>query len=402
MQERYNQYRVYQQRMKEMEVTRQQVAAELPILLAIAKTKYNILNDNVFNEYCFFLLTERFNRKPLRAYYLEKIAQYIDKKYNKQIIIKLGFAIEIVMVIQYLHNQILDSKAGVTTKEKINQNLIAGNILRELLFDYIHTEICKFGTHAAIKTAEYIARIFMYVDIGQMMEMNYGHYNSYQETTTAPLNTNSQINNFTNECFLCIRQELLDIKKGILGKEAFVDLYFRRLFLTNASLFVLLTQLVCDLLDSSGKKRNELFKFSIAYGAALQVVNDVADIESQDTIGKSRVDVFSDLKNSNITLPFIYHLQKSNKRLIERYLEDPVSEESIIKDFQEQLHQELINSQAINKSITASMILAERAKNFLNPNNAVSSLLWDIADIAEWNRYYKQIYEKPKIKPDEH
>ena len=54
MQEEYNSQKVYQQRMKEMEITRQQIAAELPILQNIANSKYALLIDDTLIKYCFF------------------------------------------------------------------------------------------------------------------------------------------------------------------------------------------------------------------------------------------------------------------------------------------------------------------------------------------------------------
>jgi geranylgeranyl pyrophosphate synthase len=405
MQEEYNSQKVYQQRMKEMEITRQQIAAELPILQNIANSKYALLIDDTLITYCFFLLDKRIEKKPLRAYFLQKVGDYVmaneemtfDAKRQK-LLTKLGFIIELIMVIQYLHNQILDGKAGVTSKEKIAQNLVAGNILRELLFDYITTEIGKFDNNTATKTAECVARIFMYVDIGQMMEINYGHYNAYKKNVFPEINSNSQLNQFIDEHIVCVQTVVDEIKEEMPEKKQFIDLYFRRIFLTNVSLFTLATQLICDLLNSSSKKQNELLKFASAYGIALQIANDVGEIvqeeKNQETIGKEKVDAFSDLKNQNITLPFIYHLQKGYKRLIESYLECPKNKAYIIKDYQEQLNQELVDSLSIDNCIAIGKKIAKEAKKHLDENNPTTFLFWNMSQIAEWNSFFISIYKK--------
>jgi geranylgeranyl pyrophosphate synthase len=405
MQEEYNSKKVYQQRMKEMEITRQQIAAELPILQNIANSKYALLIDDTLITYCFFLLDKRIEKKPLRAYFLQKVGDYVmaneemtfDAKRQK-LLTKLGFIIELIMVIQYLHNQILDGKAGVTSKEKIAQNLVAGNILRELLFDYITTEIGKFDNNTATKTAECVARIFMYVDIGQMMEINYGHYNAYKKNVFPEINSNSQLNQFIDEHIVCVQTVVDEIKEEMPEKKQFIDLYFRRIFLTNVSLFTLATQLICDLLNSSSKKQNELLKFASAYGIALQIANDVGEIvqeeKNQETIGKEKVDAFSDLKNQNITLPFIYHLQKGYKRLIESYLECPKNKAYIIKDYQEQLNQELVDSLSIDNCIAIGKKIAKEAKKHLDENNPTTFLFWNMSQIAEWNSFFISIYKK--------
>jgi len=404
MQEEYNSQKVYQQRMKEMEITRQQIAAELPILQNIANSKYALLIDDTLITYCFFLLDKRIEKKPLRAYFLQKVGDYVmaneemtfDAKRQK-LLTKLGFIIELIMVIQYLHNQILDGKAGVTSKEKIAQNLVAGNILRELLFDYITTEIGKFDNNTATKTAECVARIFMYVDIGQMMEINYGHYNAYKKNVFPEIDTNSQLNQFIDEHIVCVQTVVDEIKAAIPEKKQFIDLYFRRIFLTNVSLFVFSTQLICDLLNSSSKKQNELLKFATTYSVALQIVNDVADIipenKNQDTVGKEKDDAFSDLKNQNITLPFIYHLQKGYNRLIESYLKNPQDKAYIIKDFQEQLNQELVDSLSIDNCVAMGKKIAKEAKKHLDENNPTTFLFWNMSQIADWNYYYTIIYK---------
>lgn len=408
MQEKYNSKKVYEQRMKEMEIIRQQFAAELPILLNIANSKYALLIDDTLITYCFFLLNKRTEKKPLRAYFLQKIGDYVIANEEimfdtntQKLLTKLGFIIELIMVIQYLHNQILDGKAGVTSKEKIAQNLVAGNILRELLFDYITTEIGKFDNNTATKTAECVARIFMYVDIGQMMEINYGHYNAYKENVFPEIDTNSQLNRFLDEHIVCVKKELAEIKAAIPEKKQFIDLYFRRIFLINVSLFVFSTQLICDLLNSSSKKRDELLKFATTYSVALQIVNDITDIipenKNQDTVGKEKDDAFSDLKNQNITLPFIYHLQKGYNRLIESYLENPQDKAYIIKDFQEQLNQELVDSLSIDNCVAMGKKIAKEAKKHLDENNSITHLLWNVAEIADWNYYYYIIY-KNKIR----
>ena len=77
------------------------------------------------------------------------------------------------------------------------------------------------------------------------------------------------------------------------------------------------------------KEARELIAFSKCFGVMRQVVNDNVDWAPSylglSTKTKDAEDAFSDLKNGNITLPLIFHLQNSNKSIIHDYLEGEVS-----------------------------------------------------------------------------
>lgn len=397
-----------------MEECRQLMETEFDAFEENAGKKYALLHGNRLTYYCLPLLKKRFEHKSLRGYYMMKVAQYIaygkganEEKKAREIGVKMGFVAEVIIVIQYLHNQILDAKAGVTTQERISQNLLASNIMRELLFDYVYHNLQSIDkdvaniANADRKRASYlvdaVAQMLMYVDLGQMLEMDYGHYGAYKNASV-PDYADSELNSYIKQHNKIIKKQIAAISSEMRAKERFVDLYFRRQFLTNGALFLLMTKHLCKILKCSTERQTELTRFGVTYSTALQLVNDVADTvpshHQQATLGKDANDAFSDLRNSNITLLYAYHLHKGSGHLVKDYLDNPQEEKKIITNFQTQLYQELVDSGAIDKCVKWGRNLATMARNSLSPTNSATEMLCNMTEIADWNKYYKIIYTK--------
>lgn len=395
---------IYTQRMNEMRVTMSQVKPYLTVFQAIAESKYYTVQDDIFENYCFFLLKNRFRGVSARAYFVQKISEYIFwergaamQTEQVKLMYQMGFMVEVAIVIQYLHNQILDGKSGVTHTEAIRKNLIASNIVRELLFEFIELEMPE-RLRAKIRAT--FRKILLYTDIGQMMELNYGHYDSYTKKQKAPFEANSEIGQYTDKHLKCIEPIIREVCQQAKPKGKFVQHYFRRLFLTNVSLYVATTELLCELWDCPAEIDTSLTNYATTYGTAFQIVNDVADIvpkeRSKQTVGKTPEDAFSDLKNRNITLPLIYHLQKKYKRSIENYLREPGRYPDLIENNQEFLRKDFLNSHAIDNSICITRCLHEYSKGFLNKYNPITPFLINMSEIANWNTYYISIYSETK------
>lgn len=394
------------QRLLEMERNKALLVQEKDTLKELFQERYNLLEDDVSLKYCFFLLERRFDVIGVRSYFTKKLGEYLLYEQQKAIsnyadlLRQIGFIAELVIVIQYLHNQILDQKFEVKTNELINRNLLASNILRELLFDYIDEKIILEHRTAVADT---VAKILMYVDIGQMMELNYGHYDSFQKEQLSSMAKNSEINQFIDThltpIFPIINKQLQD-KWG--DKEDFAVYYFRRIFLTNASLFVHITELLCKVLKMNNVQSiEEVRRFSAGYGMIVQVVNDTTDmvyIES-DAVGKTQDDVFSDLRNCNVTLPLLLHLQHQPKRQIWRYLNDPQKHPYIIEDFKTELMKELQEGLAVETTIQLGREFIVYTRTILQPANPATLLLNDMLKIGEWNKYYREWYKNKKQPP---
>lgn len=396
-------YSVSHKRFAEMEWLMSELQTEMCKLKKIYYEKYRLFEaEDIVKQY-FFLLVKRLQTHGVRSYLIYKTAQYIANEQQRQLsadeqqtVKQLAFIAETIITIQYLHNQIIDKKAKVTDNAAIRKNIIASNVLRELLFDYI-TTMQFIDKNNKKKIEKTVGKIFLLVDMGQSMELNYGHYSAFKKNSFSPI-TSSNVNKLINEYFEDFKIVIDNLAQKLPEEHyTFLQLYFRRLFLTNVVLYVNCAELVCTLLNY-GKTPNLIIKFSNLYGILFQMVNDAADmvyVKGKETVGKVENDVFSDLKNQNITLPLFWHLLKAPRRLVYRYLENPVKNQYIVEYFQKEILLELRDSGAMDICIQTGRDLAGMASNLLNPNNPATPFLNDMLNIAHWNIYYKIFYKNP-------
>lgn len=394
-------------RFKEMKETFELIKPEMQKLENLLKP-YQLFEQDDLSNYCLELLNRRWNINayPQRAYFIRKMYEYVlweqgiekpSDKLEQLFKVKLGFIMEVTIVIQYLHNQIIDGKFGVKNLTTIKRNLIASNILREILFQYIHQEIEGYGHVTLEKVKKCISNILLYVDLGQRIEQEYNHYDSYKQNLTLPI-CSSQIGLFTD--LDCIRPIIDSIKKQVPNKGDFVEGYFRRIYLTNGCFHTFMTQLVMDILDY---ENNDLACFSIIYGIAMQITNDIIDyippIEenhkgvTSNTVGKKATDSYSDLRNFNITLPLIFHLSENRNKLIEKYLSKSISIKIMDKYYIE-ITNELKTTQSIDEARYFAKDLISHSKPYLNLNNDHSAYLFNMIEKAEWNKYYHSFYKQ--------
>lgn len=381
-------------RWDEMEETRKLIEREMESFYRFLEP-YQLFLDAKLEKYCFHLLRRRMKTHPLRAFFIRKIVEYSLEELGKTpddhptlysfFTEKLGFILEVVLVIQYLHNQILDGKYGVTTIQDINRNLIAGNILREILFKYIWSET---GVYAGT-VSNTVAEIFLLVDLGQRIDKELNHYEAYQKNEWALLWENGLDTKIRLDC---IQPVLEEVKSELSNKAEFVDFYFKRIYLTNVSLFTYSTQVTLQLLNVEGELKENILDFSSCYGLVVQVVNDVIDFSpphaKAETVGKKSTDAYSDLRNKNITLPLIYHLEKGYNRLIERYLN--TGDKSIIENYPLEITKEIKES-GLRKAQRVGRKIAKQATTFLNDQNTHTRQFKHMLAIANWNGYYARI-----------
>ena len=387
-------------REKGMIQTQKRMQRELLILSKYLE-KYKLFESDDLYDYCLSYLSTKIKEKSTRSYFVSQIYDYLvfgsseKEKFKKrgiQALIKrkIGFIIEIVIIIQYLDNQILDGKYGAKdSSTKVNKNLISSNILRRLLFEYIDKEIGKKNNKHKILVKKYVEAILLHVDLGQRLDKEFTNYKFYLNPSNLPF-AKSELYNFST--LDCIKEIILQIKKEIREeKHQFVDIYFRRIFLTNVCLFHLSAKLITEILSCSDEKKLEILNFSTSYGLAMQIVNDIIDFIpsklNKETIGKKSTDAFSDLRNLNITLPLILHLEEGYNRNIEKYLNNP-KDISIINKLQDILIRELISSRAISKSQRIGYLIGKKAMTYLSNKNPVSSTLENLAEIATMNKFY--------------
>lgn len=405
--------KIHNRRFDEMRVTKEYIKTEYVIFQKIIQ-QYRLYTNNQLRDYILHLFDRKMREEikngkdtnvPVRAYFIRKVIEYLceydrDKYWTdariKHLKHKLGFTVELIIIIQYLENQILDKKY-ISSDKELNQNLIAGNILRVLLFEYLEKELLKIiALRKVFKIIKAVREILLYVDLGQRIDKEFNNYEYYKKQDwTKSLNFDK--NDLTlqiNQHIQPIQGIIKKIQQEIPEKSNYIDLYFQRIFLTNVSLFSLSTKLIIELLASPSEVVANMKNYATCYGLSLQVVNDNHDFvnkeKGEETVAKKSTDAFSDLRNTNITLPLLYHLDKGYKRIIYDYLE--TKDLKIIEDYSEQIHYEIIQSRAIRKSIR----IGQLAKYHLNYKNKNTPYLIDLCQISNWNRFYTHFYQKGK------
>ena len=381
------------ERKKDMRELAQMLRKELKVFEAYG------LDQEVESE-IFAPLQKRLNGMPLRAYFVQKTFQIIHSKltWNKKaqltvsrkspvFLVKIPFIFELIITIQYLHNQILDKKDGVDSIEKISRNLLTANLLKDYLYQYINDQ---FSGNFQKKLFNTVRKAFAYVDIGQMLEKRHNNYAAFSKAEyMGDYSFSKEIDTFISfegmEVFMESLQKDLPREKW-----EFTELYLKRMYLTCAALFKLSTLFLCDVLNVPNKEKKELVNFAATYGLMRQLINDNADFVPSSyglsTLSKSTEDAFSDLKNRNITLPLIFHLSESPNSTIKQWLVN--DKEALNLQMQQSFSKELMHSHAIFKSIQQSRLLSVIANSYLQTKPCkAKNLLADTCQIAWWNKF---------------
>lgn len=373
-------------------------------------SRYNGMPNQGLHEYCLSYLKDKFDKKPLRAYFSLLLYRYLNHypvwqtKFTthdeKLLITKLPFVFEVVITIQYLHNHILDEKYETKKSNfpRIDQNLIASNILKETLYLYIDQEITSYlATDLGMQLKRCIHELFLCVDIGQYLDKNYNNYSAWKKENTEFSFVNSTF--YDKLAAEAIAEILAEVQAEIVAKSSFVEAYFRRIYCSNVYFF----RCIVEVLEQIGGKIeneyvNSLKLFSIQYGFMLQIINDYADFAYSDDAnersmlklaGKKSTDFFADLYNFNITLPLIFHLQEGYKRKIEAYLEGGKKRNKLLSLYPTQIKQEIVSSGAIHACINISRRLSQFARNQLDLDNPITPLFTDMCEMAFDNKFYR-------------
>ena len=341
-------------------------------------------------------LQQKLDGKPIRAYFTTKMGQWLmaertsfSKYRNEEILSKLlnaqlPFIFEVVISIQYLHNQILDGKAGVVTPERIAENLLSANLLKEQLYRYINQELPEWARQKVEKS---IRRCFEYVDIGQLLELKANRYNSFIEKNITPQDIlpTSVLNDIKLDSIATFINKIKADLPVFLHQQ--LEVYFHRIYLTCAALFVEITTLIGELLQLPAKKLNPHLQFSATYGLMRQLVNDNADwLPSQlglSTHDKAPNDGFSDLRNGTLTLPLIFFIAEHKKS----FLHDILSKnKNWSVTFENHAFETILESQALYQSIQNTRILGELALAYL-PHSELGHYLANSCEIVHWNKF---------------
>lgn len=350
------------------------------------------------------LLRSKLNGTPIRAYYVAKTASwlrtmgslrsaYYYTRYERFFTAQLPFVFEVVITIQYLHNQILDEKSGVTTRERISKNMLAANLLKEQLYHYIDTQLPKTTRQATLSA---VRTCFEQVDQGQYLEQRFNTYQAFAQgeedwKQTLPAAWAEDLDLSAATPFL---NKLKADVPVILHTQ--LDVYFARIYLTCAKLFVEASKLLGKLLFVPAPRMKAVTQFSVCYGLMRQLVNDNADwIPSSyglKTKTKTATDHFSDLRNGTLTLPLIFMLAEKKDSVLLQLLNKQMRWSVA---FEEAAFEEVLSSDALFKSIQNTRILSELALAYLPHDNQAAAYLADSCEIVHWNKFLQPCLEHP-------
>jgi hypothetical protein len=363
-------------------------------------------NDSLVKSSFFSMPLYRFNHPLIRAYFVFIAAEYLDfydldQKHNLGIPqrffdTEFPFIVELVMSIQYLENQILDKKAGVVQEQQVNwqkieDNLLSSHYLKDFLYQYILEQSC-IGTKPdlTLKVLQTVRSIFQFVDHGQKVEKIMAQNRDFEKGISSPHLFDT--NHVTHQIFESVTNEWCDLlnKAGITAEyQSFTRNYSLRICYTNAAFFYFCTALLTELKGNNTSIKKDLLRFSIEFGILTQLVNDVTDYlpdsYTQATLTKNATDAMSDLRNGNITLPYIMYVssqQEQQKTFYDLTLDLNLEENKI------RLFQEL-------KPICGDMIIpflknsSVNLKHFLDESNPKFGLFYNIGSITSNQRFFK-------------
>lgn len=340
---------------------------------------------------------------PMRAHIAYLLFKYLEHEKEDQIAIskrfskqQLPFILEVIISIQYYHNQILDGKAGVTTPEKINDNIIVGNLLKDQLYRYIEAKV-DLPAKGILKLTRTVRSIFEWVDIGQYLEK---HCNTYEAMQNEDFNHpfEASVNNFVDED--CIAHFLNNIEQWVPEVDCyhhpFLTIYLQRIYLTNATLYKLTVTLIADLLGISLVCKEKLVYFITCYGMASQIMNDNCDFVpakyEEATKGKKATDAFSDLRNKNVTLPIFIHLLRCPDGHLANIL-DSITKATLDDETEHVLFAEITEIFSIFYAMKVAKVIRKRLFTLLNPSNPSTAGLKYIMETLGNNRYYRYFYD---------
>ncbi len=367
------------------------------LLKEYKRNRENTIYGKEVDALLFDLPEKKLYQAGTRGFFVRKVFDYIqenkskDQEYlnseaftqiRKWCAISLPLLSELVICLQYYHNQILDQKGGVTTHEKINENLIAANLLRSYINQYVRDTFLSEPS-IYIKVQEKIDTILAYTDIGQYMDKTQGTYEFFMSETGSKLVLNAKIESPIPYNILDhIEKEIM--KSGVSERyRNFVKQYIKRIYFANTTLFSMFTDLVFDLTKYDGPDKLEIRNFAICHAFVSQFVNDNIDYVIPATVAKNESDIYSDLNNNNITLPLIYFFSQ-NKNYDIKSLKR-IAAKNPNKFFK------LIAPYLKTYSIPVAARISGYCISQFHSESKAARMLKDMPNIAIDNKYYEKI-----------
>lgn len=358
--------------------------------------------------------------KSTRASFTRYATEYIQEKPWGEIDVQVAFIIELSACVTYLENQIVDVKNGVNNRQKINENLLAAQILKECIERYLAYEFK--GPKASIPFInERIRKICSLFSYGETLELYGLNYKEFGKITSSEGDTHSTVpHNIERQVrtldFLNIWNAFAQKRGLVNSKREFMKNYFRRTFLINTVLYEEVIYILLHLYEKNKADYKSLRSFSRGYGMVQQMTNDIIDFvpvtwiteaakrmprKTYDFTGKFREDNFADIKNGLLTLPTIIFLEKeeSNNSFLKRHLEESSTLAFERAELQEKLLEERGVLDSLKEGHDFIYYFGDFFRSGLSPQKLGYPGLIDLMNIVDGNKHYNLFFRKPQSSP---
>lgn len=251
------------------------IVRELKKLEKTDKPLFDLVSVNIYGR----IATKRPKIRPG----LVRLGYEICGGKNWRKILPICAAIEILNVSTYTINRIFDEKGGKWDKNRINNNIIAGIIQREIASDLLK-EVYKIASYEdLLKIKILFDEINKITYFGQFKDLN----------------------------FLRIKSKTPPFKK-------FIEDYKQRCYFFGGKFYENCLLIGGILAKGTEQQLSALQKFGKLFGTSLQIVNDIGDFVPPDKkpykeAFKYYQDQYGDLRAGKLTLPIYLMLQNANK-----------------------------------------------------------------------------------------
>lgn len=389
---------MHQDRLALMRQTRENMATELKGVLAELKLSPE------WEDIVFSFPKKKFQHLSVRGPFAVAIYGYLKEQARGEGIslndvfpenlftTQLPFIAEMAMVIQYLENHILDGKDGVNPVkgldwELIKDKLLASHYLKDFLYSYVRQRVFPEACPEREILLDCLRRMFQFTEEGQFAERRWSSLEHVR-------NGIPNLPPFSREVEDSINYELIEevwsyfLKFGMNPqRESFARFYLKRMYCTNAQFFILLSECIARMINYHGKRLNTLRYFSAGFGLIAQMVNDICDYlpasYQQATSAKIPEDAYSDLRNNNLTLPFLFVVEdfEMAKKLL--------SNDMYSDDIQHKWFDRVKDSCGDTIIPMLRSYAKELKKNLNSPNSNATIQLGDFTSIVYNRRYFK-------------
>lgn len=380
-----------------MEDVRKQFDAELKGVLV------NLKLQKEWEELVFGLHRKRINKISVRGPFAAAVYEYVCEQARLEgkaltlpdtptlFYTHLPFIAETVIIIQYLENHILDGKDGVNPEnglqwEVIKNKLLASHYLKDFLYDYVRSTVFPTPCSERELLETCLRRMFQITEEGQYAEktwskLAYLEHGLPKGMPAWSAETKAYMDDLLIEGVWKHFQEHENMKR----RESFVRFYLQRVYCTNAAFFGLLSECIMELTGYQGPERERIKRFATGFGMTGQMVNDIADYlpahMERTGFGKIPEDAYSDLRNNNFTLPFLFAItdfDEAARLLTGNLYSDVVQDICFVR----------VKPNVKKMAIPALRAFSKEIKLQITGSSTAAKQLRDFADVVYNGRYF--------------